>query len=76
MAKRDEIFFGILAQPCARMHMVYLKLGARPTELAAPAVTFQHMPVQLFVLVSLKPLAFHGHSNVRESRPVAHCSTA
>jgi hypothetical protein len=50
-AKRDQVPFDVAAGVAAEFEVVYLEVLHAPAKLAAPAVTLQHLPVELAVAV-------------------------
>ena len=53
-AHRDQVLFLVAARVAAELEVVYLQVLHAPAELAAPAVTLQHLAMQFEVAVRIE----------------------
>jgi hypothetical protein len=54
-AQGDQILFGIITEPAARLNMMHLEFTHRSAMLAAPPVSLQYFFPQLVVRDRIKP---------------------
>lgn len=54
-AEREEILFGVVSQPAARLDVVHLKILRCAAILAAPSIAREHLAGEFAIRVGVKP---------------------
>jgi hypothetical protein len=76
-AESNQVWFGIITAPAAKILVMNLKVRASPARLTSPTVAAQHLFAESFVQLEIEPQAWlFGENPIHEAFSATSCRKA